>query len=30
VLGALALEQGRPVPVERLAEAIWEFSPPAT
>ena len=30
VLGALALEQGRPVPVERLAEAIWQFSPPAT
>jgi len=30
VLGALALEQGRPVSVERLAEAIWQFSPPAT
>ena len=30
VLGALALEQGRPVSVERLAEAIWQLSPPAT
>jgi DNA-binding SARP family transcriptional activator len=30
VLGALALEPGRPVSVERLAEAIWQFSPPAT
>jgi DNA-binding SARP family transcriptional activator len=30
VLGALALEQGRPVTVERLAETIWQYSPPAT
>jgi len=30
VLGALALEPGRPVSVERLAEAIWQLSPPAT
>ena len=30
VLGTLALEQGRPVSVERLAEAIWQFNPPAT
>jgi DNA-binding SARP family transcriptional activator len=30
VLGALALEHGRPVTVQRLAETIWRFSPPAT
>jgi len=30
VLGALALEQGRPVSVGRLAETIWQLSPPAT
>jgi len=30
VLGALALEQGRPVTVDRLAETIWQYSPPAT
>jgi DNA-binding SARP family transcriptional activator len=30
VLGALALEHGRPVTVERLAETIWRCSPPAT
>jgi len=30
VLGALALEHGRPVTVGRLAETIWQFSPPAT
>src|SRR4029077_7931786 len=30
VLGALALEPGRPVSVERTGGAIWQFSPPAT
>ena len=30
VLGALALEYGRAVPVHRLAEAIWQGSPPRT
>ena len=30
VLGALALDHGRPVTVERLAQTIWQFSPPAT
>jgi DNA-binding SARP family transcriptional activator len=30
VLGALALEHGRPVSVDRLAETIWQFGPPAT
>jgi DNA-binding SARP family transcriptional activator len=30
VLGALALDHGRPVSVGRLAETIWQFGPPAT
>jgi DNA-binding SARP family transcriptional activator len=30
VLGALALDHGRPVPVDRLAETIWQSGPPAT
>ena len=30
VLGTLALEHGRLVPVGRLAEAIWQLSPPVT
>ncbi|HUL25221.1 MAG TPA: AfsR/SARP family transcriptional regulator [Streptosporangiaceae bacterium] len=30
VLGALALEHGRPVTVGRLAETIWQLRPPAT
>jgi DNA-binding SARP family transcriptional activator len=30
LLAALALEQGRAVPVDRLVDAIWDVHPPAT